>query len=47
MALVDPLGDHFANPTRRLDANGIETRRHEEPGQGGRLAQNVIVIGCE
>ena len=40
----NPLGQGLAHSPRCLNANGIETRRHEQARQGGRFSENEIVI---
>ena len=44
---MDPLGDHFANPTGRLDANGIEPAGDKQTLYVRHFTQVIAVVGRE
>ena len=47
MAVNNPVGQHFAGATGRLDANGVKAGRHKQVTHLGRLAQQVAVVRRE
>ena len=47
VAVNDPVGQHLAGATGRLDADRVEAGRHKQVAHLGRLTQQVAVVGRE